>query len=67
MTAQTCRRCGAALSADERALTKKLINRGAQEFFCLPCLALHFSVTPERLRELTAQYRRQGCMLFESS
>ena len=45
-----CVHCGAALSRDETALTKKLINRGAKEFLCLPCLADRFQVPPEVLR-----------------
>ena len=37
-----CRECGAPLSSDEFALTRKMINRASQEGFCLPCLARHF-------------------------
>ena len=60
-----CVRCGAPLSRDETALTKKLINRGATEFFCLPCLADHFRVSPETLRQKIEEFRAMGCTLFD--
>ncbi len=31
----TCVNCGCSLSADEVAVTKKLINRGAASFYCV--------------------------------
>ena len=59
-----CRGCGTSLSPDEIGLTKKLINRGATEFFCLICLARHFEVTPDTLREKIREFREMGCALF---
>ena len=59
-----CSRCGAALVADEIALTKKLINRGATEFLCLDCLAAFFGCSVERLHQKIEQFRRDGCALF---
>ena len=60
-----CRRCGSTLSKDEIALTRKLINRGATEYFCLSCLAAHFQVTEDLLREKIIQFREMGCTLFD--
>ena len=60
-----CRLCGASLSHDEVGLTKKLINRGAVEFLCFGCMAEHFSVTVELLKEKVEQFREMGCTLFE--
>lgn len=60
-----CVRCGAALSRDETALTKKLINRGAKEFLCLPCLADRFQVPPEVLRRKIQDFKDMGCTLFD--
>ncbi len=59
-----CARCGALLSRDEVGLTRKLINRGAAEFFCLSCLAAHFEVSPDVLREKIREFRDMGCTLF---
>jgi len=59
-----CVACGAPLEPDEIALTKKMINRGAREFFCLPCLAAHFDVPQEALRQKIIQFREMGCTLF---
>ncbi len=59
-----CFQCGRLLEADEIALTKKLINRGAEHFFCLSCLAVHFEATEESLREKIRYFREMGCTLF---
>ena len=60
-----CRGCGRALTKDEIALTRKMINRGATEYFCLSCLAAHFLVTEDVLREKIIQFREMGCTLFD--
>ncbi len=62
--APRCLRCGRPLTADEVAVTKKLINRGAREFRCVDCLADWFAVTPADIRERIAYYRATGCTLF---
>lgn len=59
-----CRECGRELTGDEVAVTKKLINRGATEFCCVDCLAKHFEVSPEAIRERIAYFRAMGCTLF---
>ena len=61
-----CVRCGAGLSADEAALTRKLVNRGAREFLCLPCLARHFDVPESELRRKIREFREMGCTLFNN-
>ncbi len=61
-----CCVCGAPLIPDEIALTRKLINRGAQEFQCLACLANFFDCSTELLHAKIAQFRRNGCVLFAS-
>lgn len=60
-----CIKCGAELSADEIALHKKLINRGAAEHLCINCLAKHLDVTVGLLEEKIKQFRAEGCTLFE--
>ena len=59
-----CLQCGRVLEADEIALTKKMINRGAEQFFCLSCLAEHFDVPEENLRQKIREFREMGCTLF---
>ena len=59
-----CKRCGKVLSYDEIGIHKKMINRGATEFFCLTCLAQSIGSTEERLRERIEHFRKQGCLLF---
>lgn len=62
--AARCKECGAPLSADEMALTRKLINRGATAFLCLDCLAAFFGCDTDLLRRKAEQFRRDGCALF---
>jgi hypothetical protein len=62
---ERCIVCGAALGYDEIGLSKKLINRGAAQFKCLACLAAYYQLSEHRLRQLAAQYRAQGCTLFD--
>jgi len=68
MTAETtarCRECGASLTRDEIAVTKKLVHRGATEFYCVHCLAKRFEVTDEVIRDRIAYFRSTGCTLFQ--
>ena len=62
--ARRCRQCGAALSADEVGLTRKLLDRGARTFLCIGCLAAFFGCDEARLRQKAEQFRREGCVLF---
>ena len=59
-----CCVCGCALTADEVAVTKKLVNRGAVSFYCVRCLAERFEVTPRDIRERIDYFRKTGCTLF---
>ena len=63
-TSPVCRQCGRNVTGDEIAITKKLINRGATEYFCVDCLAAYFEVRPEDIRERIAYFRSMGCTLF---
>jgi len=62
---ETCRQCGRALTRDEIAVTRKLINRGAREFYCVSCLAAYFEVAPEDIQERIRFFRSTGCTLFD--
>ena len=63
-SAVRCAGCGRALSEDEIALTKKLINRGAVSFYCLSCLGARLQVTEAILRRKIQEFRAMGCTLF---
>ena len=60
-----CVRCGAPLVKDDIAMTRKMINRGAESFYCLSCLADHFELTEDILREKIKEFRAMGCTLFQ--
>ncbi|MBQ9198250.1 MAG: hypothetical protein IJ157_13575 [Clostridia bacterium] len=66
LQASVCCKCGKAVSPDEIAITKKLINRGASAFYCVSCLAAYFEVEPKAIRERIAYFRAMGCTLFSS-
>lgn len=59
-----CMQCGRPLERDEKALYRKLFNRGANRFLCLTCQAEHFRVTEALLREKIEEFRAYGCSLF---
>ena len=60
-----CQKCERELEADEIALYMKMINRGAEEFMCIDCLADELSVSREYLEKRIVQFRRSGCTLFK--
>ncbi len=59
-----CIKCGGKLTQFDIGLHRKLINRGATEFMCIPCLAKKFKVTEERMWEKIEEFRDWGCTLF---
>lgn len=65
MATSHCRHCGKELEPNEIALTKKLINRGATEFFCFSCLSKEIGVPEKCFPDLILRFRKQGCTLFE--
>ena len=60
-----CQKCERELEADEIALYMKMINRGAEEFMCIDCLAAELSTSGEHLEKRIVQFRRAGCTLFK--
>lgn len=64
---EKCRKCGSALNPDEVAVYKKLVNRGAKEYLCIPCLSAHFRVDEALIYEKIEHFRAQGCTLFSPS
>lgn len=63
----SCAVCGRRISKDERALTKKMVNRGAESYLCLDCLAQKFETTVETLREKIVEFKEMGCTLFDEN
>ena len=60
-----CVRCGVVLARDDIALTRKMVNRGAESFYCIACLAKHYELTEEILREKIREFKAMGCTLFD--
>ena len=63
---KTCYVCGKnPLSKDEIGLTKKLIDKKSQIFYCLPCLADYLEATPDELLAKIEEFKEEGCTLFK--
>lgn len=63
--AEICFVCGKEnLSKNEVGLTRKLLNKDAQRFYCLDCLAEYLEVEAESLLEKVKEFKEQGCKLF---
>lgn len=61
-----CYICGKEdLTKDEIGLTKKLINKNAKVYYCLPCLAEYLEVTQEELLDKLEEFKDEGCTLFQ--
>ena len=65
MAQDTCMQCGKTVTRDEKGLTKKLINRGMEKYFCMECLAAHIGVSTRLLEAKVKQFREMGCTLFK--
>lgn len=61
---ETCMQCEKKLSHDEKALYRKIINRQAEKFLCLSCLADYFKVSEQALQEKIDFFKEIGCTLF---
>lgn len=62
---KNCYVCGKEnLSKDEIGLTKKLLGREAERFYCLNCLAESLEVDVDFLLARVEEYKEQGCILF---
>ena len=65
MDEKKCYVCGEKpLSKDEIGLTKKLLDKKAVNFYCLPCLAESLEVTEEELLAKIEEFKEDGCTLF---
>ena len=59
-----CQTCERELSVYDIGFYKKLVNRGAESFCCIPCAAAHFGLTEARAWEMIRRFQKTGCTLF---
>lgn len=65
METKTCRVCGKTpLNKDEIGITKKLIDKRAESFYCLSCLAQFIEADTDELLEKIEEFKKEGCTLF---
>lgn len=61
----TCFKCGKRLESDAIPIYKKMINRGAEEFMCIDCLAEYVGMPRSAIEKLIDYYTESGtCALF---
>lgn len=66
MESKKCYVCGKVpLTKNEIGLTKKLIDKKAQLYYCLSCLAEYLEVSEEELLEKIEEFKDSGCQLFQ--
>lgn len=65
LTDMKCKKCGRDITPDEAAVTKKLINRAATDYYCARCLAEAFEVAPEDIWRKVQYFKEIGCTLFQ--
>ena len=65
MDSKRCYVCGKQpLSKEEIGLTKKLIDRNTNIFYCIHCMADNLEVTEEELIDKIEEFKSEGCTLF---
>jgi hypothetical protein len=63
---KVCLNCGKEILGDESAIYRKLVNKLAENFLCIPCLAKHFNCNESYIRDLIKYYRKSGiCAMFK--
>ena len=62
---ERCRGCGREVTLDEIGATKKLVNRGTTDYYCLDCLAEYFDVSREDMGKKIIYFKKMGCTLFQ--
>ena len=60
-----CKKCGRILTMDEIGLNKKMVSRMVEEFWCKECLAEEYKCSTHYLDRKIAQFKAQGCLLFD--
>lgn len=63
-TDQHCFQCNKILEHDEIAIYLKLVNRGAKEYLCIPCLSAYFKCSEEDIHFRIKKLKEMGCTLF---
>jgi biotin operon repressor len=59
-----CKKCNKVLVRDEIAIYLRLVNRGAKEYLCIPCLAEYFKCSEQDIHDRIKRLKDMGCTLF---
>ncbi|NLP35505.1 MAG: hypothetical protein GX359_10025 [Clostridiales bacterium] len=61
---QYCKQCNKKLERDEIAIYLRLVNRGAKDYLCIPCLSRYFKCSEEVIHKRIRNLKEMGCTLF---
>ena len=62
---KNCYVCGKEhLDKNEIGLTRKLLNKDSNRFYCLDCLSEYLEIDTEFLIAKVEEFKEQGCKLF---
>lgn len=61
---EKCTKCGGDLGKYGAGASKKFINRGTRDYYCLDCLAEMFKVERSFIEKKIEYFKSQGCTLF---
>ena len=59
-----CINCSKELTKNDIGMHKKMVNRGAREFMCIPCLSKYFHIPEEAIYKKIDYFKKMGCTLF---
>jgi hypothetical protein len=59
-----CCECDRNVSKEEVALSRKMLGRDIEHFFCVDCFAEYWECSADDLRIKIQEFREQGCALF---
>ena len=59
-----CSVCGKSITRNEIGITRKLVDDGAKEYYCLSCLAGILDVTEDDLKAKIEDFKQEGCKMF---
>ena len=66
MMKRDCISCGKDnLSKDEIGINQKLLGEKIESHHCIECLAEYLGVTEQDIMDKIAEFKEQGCKLFE--
>lgn len=59
-----CCDCEKILTKDEIGMSRKMLGKDTDNYFCLECMAEYLDTTIEELLDRIEMFKEEGCTLF---